>query len=77
MHIRNTYHSDWIQCVENILNEGSCSKYWLNQNVLKSTNLANIVKHRLCDQFKQKWCTNVYESPKCLNYIIFKRKPCF
>lgn len=71
MHNRNMYHSEWIRCVENTLNECGCSEYWLTQNVSKSVNLAKIVKQRLCDQFKQKWCATVYESPKCLNYRIF------
>jgi hypothetical protein len=30
------------------------------------------IKLRLCDQFKQKWSTVVFNSPKCLNYRIFK-----
>jgi hypothetical protein len=34
--------------------------------------LSKNVKLRLCDQFKQKWSTVVFNSPKCLNYRIFK-----
>ena len=70
MHNRNFFHS---KCsIENILNECGYSEYWLTQNVPKSVCLSKNVKQRLCDQFKQRWSTTVFNSAKCLNYRIFK-----
>ena len=66
------FHFKWICHIENIFNESGYSDYWLSQNVPKSVNISKIVKQRLCDQFKQTWSTTVFNSPKCLNYRIFK-----
>ena len=72
MHNRNFFHSKWICSIENILNECGYSEYWSTQNVPKSVCLLKNVKQRLCDQFKQRWSTTVFNSAKCLNYRIFK-----
>jgi hypothetical protein len=72
MHNRNFFHSKWICSIENILNECGYSEYWSTQNVPKSVCLSKNVKQRLCDQFKQRWSTNVFNSAKCLNYRILK-----
>ena len=72
MHERDFFHFKWICHIENIFNESGYSDYWLSQNVPKSVNISKIVKQRLCDQFKQTWSTTVFNSPKCLNYRIFK-----
>ena len=54
------------------LNSCVRSQYWLSQSVPKNVNIANLVKTCLCDQFKQTWVTTLFDSPKCLNYRIFK-----
>ena len=72
IHNRNSFHSKWICSIENILNECGYSEYWLTQYVHKSVCLSKNVKQRLCDQFKQRWSTTVFNSSKCLNYRIFK-----
>jgi hypothetical protein len=72
MHQWDIFHSKWICCIEDILNDCGYSEYWIAQNVTKNVYLSKNVKLRLCDQFKQKWSTVVFNSPKCLNYRIFK-----
>ena len=77
MHMRNTFHSKWLSFVENILNSCGFSHYWLAQHVPEKCNLTKMVKERLIDQFKQIWFGLIYDSAKCLNYIIFKTTHCF
>ena len=72
MHKRNMYHSKWLCFIEKILNSCGFSHYWLSQYVPENCNLARMVKVRLIDQFKQSWFGLIYDSPKCLNYRIFK-----
>ena len=45
------------------------SHYWLSQYVPENCNLARMVKVRLIDQ---SWFGLIYDSPKYLNYRIFK-----
>ena len=35
--------------------------------------LSNVVRMNLIDQFKQTWSTSVDNSPKALNYRLYKR----
>ena len=77
MHIEHFFHSKWIVCIEKTLNSCGMSQYWLSQSVPKNVNIANLVKTCLCDQFKQTRVTTVFDSPKCLNYRIFKNVPTF
>ena len=72
MHKRNMYHSKWLCFIEKILNSCGFSHYWLSQYVPENCNLARMVKVRLIDQFKQSWFGLIYDSPKYLNYRIFK-----
>ena len=45
---------------------------WISQGVFKNVALSNMVKQRLCDQYKQTWYERVFNTAKCLNYRIFK-----
>ena len=72
LHITDNFHSKWICKIENILNECGMSEHWLSQNVSQSAPLSFLVKTRLCDQYKQTWNDEIFISPKCINYRIFK-----
>ena len=72
MHRRTMYHTEWLCFIEKNLNSCGFSHYWLSQYVPENCNLARMVKVRLIDQFKQSWYGLIYDSPKCLNYRIFK-----
>lgn len=77
MHLRNIYTSKWLKSIENTLNLCGYSEYWLNQTVPEQCCLSRMIKARLVDQFKQTWYSDVYDSPKCLNYRIFKTTHCY
>jgi hypothetical protein len=62
------FHKPIILLLIKILNRISA----IAQNITTNFYLSKNVKLRLCDQFKQKWSTVVFNSPKCLNYTIFK-----
>ena len=53
MHQWGIFHSKWICCIENILNDCGYSEYWIAQNVTKNVYLSKNVKLRLCDQLKK------------------------
>lgn len=73
MHVNHFFHSKWICSIEKTLNDSGYSEYWLSQSVPSNLSLSRMVKDRLCDQFKQSWYNKVYDTPKCLNYRIYKR----
>lgn len=72
LHVSDNMHFQWLGQIKNILNECGMSEYWLSQNLPMSTPLSKMVKLRLCDQYKQTWNNVVFNSPKCINYRIFK-----
>ncbi|CAG2256342.1 unnamed protein product [Mytilus edulis] len=62
----------WLKHVKSILDESGLSFVWDTQYFVNDTWLYTIVKQNLVDQFKQKWHTNVQESPKAINYRMYK-----
>jgi hypothetical protein len=46
---------------------------WLCHNCISETWLGNVVKMNLIDQSKQTWSTSVDNSPKALNYRLYKK----
>ena len=66
-----------MKCIKNILDECGLSYVWLNHSFhnvhwLKTT-VYNILYDILYDQFVQKWHSDIFNSPKALNYRLFKR----
>ena len=61
-----------LKHVKFILHESGLSFVWDAQYFVNDTWLYTIVKQNLVDQFKQKWHTNVQESPKAINYRMYK-----
>ena len=62
----------WLNSIKNIFDECGMSYVWNRQFFIRNTWLYTIIKQNLIDQFKQSWHTTVQESPKALNYRIFK-----
>lgn len=62
----------FIRSVKRILDECGFSNVWDAQSFINESWLKNIVKLRLQDQYMQTWNTLVQESPKAVNYRIFK-----
>ena len=71
MHERDRFHSKWLSTVEDCLNMTDFRNVWqLQENAL--IGIANVVRLKLIDNYKQKWLESVFNSFKCLNYRIFK-----
>ena len=71
--IRNNNVYGWLQHVKTILDECGLSYVWYNQTFAGSSSaLANLVENSLKAQYLQTWSSNVNESAKCYNYIIYK-----
>jgi hypothetical protein len=65
--------SFWIKNIQDILNKSSLSYIWLYQNCISEKWLSNVVKMNLIDKFKQTWSISVDNSPKALNYRLYKK----
>lgn len=72
LHKRNIFSSKWILCIESILQGVGLNYIWLDNDVPNVEWLCKEVKDRLQCQFVQNWNADVYNSPKCFNYRIFK-----
>ena len=65
--------SPWMKCIKNIFDECGLSYVWLNHSFYNVHWLKTTVYNILYDQFVQKWHSDIFNSPKALNYRIFKR----
>ena len=65
-------NSQWVKFVKSILDECGMSYVWQNQSFCNFSWLKNRVFHSLLDQFTQSWRSNVFTSPKGINYRMFK-----
>ena len=65
-------NSQWVKFVKGILDECGMSYVWQNQSFCNFSWLKNRVFHSLLDQFTQSWRSNVFTSPKGINYRMFK-----
>jgi hypothetical protein len=59
--------------IQVIINKSGLAYIWLYQNCISEKWLSNVVKINLIDQFKQTWSTSVENSPKALNYRLYKK----
>lgn len=64
----------WVDYVKSILDNCGMSFVWDTQNVINNNWLHNSVKQKLVDQFMQSWVSRVQNSPKAINYRIFKER---
>ena len=67
---RNTFA--WLNFVKSILDECGLSYIWREQTCISATWLKKKVKTILIDQFIQNWRETLFNSPKGLNYRVFK-----
>ena len=72
LHRNNIYSCKWILYIEKILQEVGLNYKWLSNNVTNINWLCKEVETRLQMQFTQKCNSDVYNSPKCINYRMFK-----
>ena len=72
MHKRGFFHSKWIMYIKCILTESGNEHVWLNQADVPS-NISKSVKLELINLYSLTGRESVFDSPKCLNYRIFKQ----
>ena len=70
----NNTNSHWFRYVRSIFNECGLTFIWENQNFCNKQWLKGEVQRILFDHFLQNWNSNVMNSPKALNYRIFKEE---
>ena len=68
----NVFHSKWLLSVKDTLNECGFANCWNEQSVLRNMSLAKNVKMFLHDKFVVDWKSQIFDSPKCINYRIYK-----
>jgi hypothetical protein len=66
----DNYMFDWITFVKGILDKCGYTYVWKTQTFI--TDIKQVIKVRLQDQFILFWLSTIYNSPKGLNYRIFK-----
>jgi hypothetical protein len=66
----DNYMFDWIKFVKGILDK--CGYTYVLETQTFITDIKQVIKVRLQDQFQLFWLSTIYNSPKCLNYRIFK-----
>ena len=64
----------WIKFTENIFHECGFSYIWDGQNFPHEDWLKALIKQRLIYLFIQNWFSKLIDSPKAINYRIFKTK---
>ena len=67
------YSSPWLLYVKQLLNESGFSHVWINQNTGCSVDLfKKRFKQRIYEQYLQTWSSEIFNSPKCKNYRMYK-----
>ena len=72
LHTSNDYSCKWLLQIKSVLDSVGLSYVWLEQKVVSISWLVNTVKLRLKDQYVQSWFSAIDNSPKCINYRLFK-----
>ena len=80
MHADDTYHSEWLNSIINILQQNGLGFTWQSQGANISLHTAKLdLQHRLQCQFVQNWHAMMEESSKCALYsnikTVFKLEP--
>ena len=77
MRVENREISQWMNQLQNILNECGLTYIWINQVFPSEEWIKLTVRTILQDQYKQTWHSNIYNCPKTINYRIFKTDHAF
>ena len=72
--LNNRTNIPWLKSVKSILDECGLLYVWTNIYFVSATWLYNTAQQNIIDQFKHIWYSNLQNSPKALNYRIFKDK---
>ena len=69
---RDRCQMPWLKAVKEILDNCGFSYIWMNQNNINTKWLSLAIKQNLCDQFQQKWRSDIEDSSKGVHYRLFK-----
>ena len=72
LHVHNIFSSPWLLYVQSLLNDSGYGYVWENQQTNNAGQFLREFKQRVFDQYRQTWAQETYESPKCINYRMFK-----
>lgn len=75
-HVLKNYKNPWCESVKNILDDCGLSYIW-QENSINIPWLKMKVRNILLDQFNQSWYSDVQNSPKSINYRLFKKSLAF
>ena len=70
--LSNNINFDQIEFVKGVFDNCGYTYVWKTQTFITDIWLKQVIKVRLQDQFRQLWLSTLYNSPKGLNYKIFK-----
>ena len=72
MSINDNVNFSWLNRIKTILNECGIPNVWETQSFINCKWLVSFIKLRLKDQYVQVWHSLLENSPKALNYKLFK-----
>ena len=70
--VDNHFESPWLKFLRNVFDDTGFSYIWTTQLFPSSDWLIPSIKMRLHDQFRQEWHSLMLNSPKSINYRLFK-----
>ena len=72
LNLSNNINFGWIEFVKGVFDNCGYTYEWETHTFITDIWLKQVIKVRLQDQFRQIWLSTLYNSPKGLNYRIFK-----
>jgi hypothetical protein len=70
--ISNAFHSGWLSKVRDILNQCGFGFIWLDDMIINTKVLKQIMELHNTDINRQTWLSEVFNNSCCFNYRIFK-----
>ena len=62
LYVKDSFHSNWLKFVKNILDNNGFSFVWIFQKVNSNTGFKHTLLQRLNDQFRQNWSSDINTS---------------
>ena len=72
MDFADVFHSKWLNCNKVTLIACGYANCWRNQSLDRLLHLSKNVKNYYTDLFIDEWKIQIHNSPKCLNYRVYK-----
>ena len=72
LHQTGAMCSKWIYFIKSFVDDIGLSYVWNSQSVIEKNNIKSYFKQLLCDQFVQKWPSDVEQTSRGQFYLSFK-----